>query len=75
MISLDEENVQDTLLMVSRIRTQMAARSIRIQSRKDGLSRMTLREVNTLIKRTLQNEIVDADVVLEMNTIVSNLCS
>jgi len=37
MINLDDENIQDILLMVSRLRAQMAARSIRSQARRDGL--------------------------------------
>jgi hypothetical protein len=52
MISLGDENVQDILLMVSRLRAQMAMRSIRSQARKDGLDKMTLKEVNALIKKT-----------------------
>ena len=52
MISLGDENVQDILLMVSRLRAQMAVRSIRSQARKAGLDTMALRDVNALIKKT-----------------------
>ena len=52
MISLGDENVQDILLMVSRLRAQMAVRSIRSQARKAGLDTMTLKDVNALIKKT-----------------------
>ena len=52
MISIGDENVQDILLMVSRLRAQMAARSIRSQARRDGLDKMTLKEINALIKKT-----------------------
>ena len=53
MINLaEEENVQDILLMVSRLRAQMAVRAIRSQSRKNGLDKMTNKEINTLIKKT-----------------------
>jgi antitoxin (DNA-binding transcriptional repressor) of toxin-antitoxin stability system len=52
MINLDDENVQDILLMVSRLRAQMAARSIRSQARRDGLDKMTLKDVNALVKKT-----------------------
>jgi len=52
MINLGDENVQDILLMVSRLRAQMAARSIRSRSRRDGLDKMTLKDVNALIKKT-----------------------
>ena len=53
MINLNEsEDVQDILLMVSRLKAQMAVRSIRSQARKDGLDKMTLKEINSLIKKT-----------------------
>jgi DNA-binding MurR/RpiR family transcriptional regulator len=52
MISLGDENVQDILLMVSRLRAQMAVRSIRSQARKAGLDTMALTDVNALIKKT-----------------------
>lgn len=52
MINLDDENVQDILLMVSRLRAQMAARSIRSQARRDGLDKMALKDVNAVIKKT-----------------------
>jgi hypothetical protein len=46
MISLGEENVEDVLLMVSRLRAQMAARSIRSQERRAGLDKTTLKDIN-----------------------------
>ena len=52
MIGLGDENVQDILLMVSRLRAQMAVRSIRSQARKAGLDTMALKDVNALIKKT-----------------------
>lgn len=52
MINLGDENVEDILLMVSRLRAQMAARSIRSQARRDGLNKMTLKDINALIKKT-----------------------
>ena len=51
MISLGDENVQDILLMVSRLRAQMAVRAIRSQARKAGLDTMALKDVNALIKK------------------------
>ena len=51
MINLDDENIQDILLMVSRLRAQMAARSIRSKARRDGLDKMSLRDVNAVIKK------------------------
>jgi hypothetical protein len=53
MVSLnDAEDVQDILLLVSRLKAQMAVRSIRSQARKNGLDKMTLKDINTLIKKT-----------------------
>ena len=52
MINLGDENVQDILLMISHLRAQMAARSIRSQARRDGLDKMTLKDSNALIKKT-----------------------
>jgi hypothetical protein len=53
MVNLnDSEDIQDILLMVSRLKAQMAARSIRSQARKDGLDKMTLKDINALIKKT-----------------------
>lgn len=51
MISLDDVNAQDTMLMVSRLRAQTATLSIRNQARKDGMDKTTLKEVNALIKK------------------------
>lgn len=52
MIDLDNENTQDIILLASRLRTQLAAFSIRNQARKDGMDKITLKEVNALIKKT-----------------------
>jgi hypothetical protein len=51
MINLDDENLQDILLMVSRLRAQMAARSIRSEARRNGLDKMNLKDVNAVIKK------------------------
>jgi hypothetical protein len=52
MINLGDEDVQEILLMVSRLRAQMAARSIRSRARRDKLDKMPLKDINALIKRT-----------------------
>src|SRR5574341_636697 len=52
MINLGDEDVQDILLMVSRLRAQMAARSIRSQARQEGLNKMSLKDINAVIKKT-----------------------
>ena len=56
MISLADENIQDVLLQVSRFRAQMATQAIRSQSKIDGLNKMNLREINSLIKRTRRKQ-------------------
>ncbi len=53
MINLaEEEDLQDILLMVSRLRAQMAIRAIRSQARRVGLDKMTNKDINALIKKT-----------------------
>jgi hypothetical protein len=52
MISVDDENIRDTLFEVSCLRAQMTPLSIRNQASKDGMDKLTLKEVNALIKRT-----------------------
>jgi hypothetical protein len=52
MISLDDENAQNIVQTITRLRAQMAVRSIRSQARKNGLNKMSLKEVNDLINRT-----------------------
>lgn len=39
-------------MFFSRLRARMAVRSIRRQARRDGLDKMTLKDVNALIKET-----------------------
>ena len=56
IVSLADENIQDVLLLVSRFRAQMATQSIRSQSKMDGLNKMSLREINSLIKRTRREQ-------------------
>jgi hypothetical protein len=46
------ENVEDILLMVSRLRAQMALRAIRSQARRDGLDKLTDEQVDDLIQKT-----------------------
>ena len=46
------ENMDDILLMVSRLRAQMAARAIRSQARRDGLDNISDEQVDALIQTT-----------------------
>ena len=52
VINLSNEDVQGVLLMVSRLRAQMAGRSIRSQARRDGLNKMSMKDINAWIKKT-----------------------
>ena len=53
MIDLsDAENLDDILLMVSRLRAQMAARAIRSQARRKGVDKLTDEQVDDLIQKT-----------------------
>lgn len=47
-----DENVGEVLLMVSRLRAQMAIHSIREQAHKNNLDKMTGKDINSLIKKT-----------------------
>jgi hypothetical protein len=56
MLDLSDENAQDTLLLASRLRAQIAALSIHNQARKDGIDKTTAKEVNAVIKRNIWNK-------------------
>jgi hypothetical protein len=44
------ENVEEILLMVTRLRAQMALRSVRSKARRDGLDNMTGEQIDGVIK-------------------------
>lgn len=46
------DNMDDILLLVSRLRAQMAVRAIRSQARRDGLDKMSEEQVDALIQKT-----------------------
>jgi hypothetical protein len=53
MIDLSgNDNLDDIMLMVSRLRAQMAARSIRSQARRDGLDKITAEQVDDIVRKT-----------------------
>ena len=52
LINLGDENVQEILLMIFRLRAKMAVRSIRSQTRQAKLDKMSLKDINALIKKT-----------------------
>ena len=48
------DNMDDILLMVSRLKAQMAVRAIRSQARRDGLDKLSEEQVEDLITKTRQ---------------------
>jgi hypothetical protein len=53
MIDLSNcENLDDLLVMISRLRAQMAVRSIRSQARRNGLAKMNIDQINEMISKT-----------------------
>jgi hypothetical protein len=52
MIHLGEESAEDILLMVTRLRAQLAVRAIRSEARRTGLDKMTPKDINALIRKT-----------------------
>ncbi|MHC1785301.1 MAG: type II toxin-antitoxin system Phd/YefM family antitoxin [Anaerolineaceae bacterium] len=57
MIDLsNNENIEDTLIMISRMRAQMAARSIRSQAKRAGLDRMRTEQIDKIIASTRKKQ-------------------
>ncbi len=53
MIDLSKsENIEEILLMVSRLRAQMAVREIRSQTRREKLENLSEEAIDTLIAKT-----------------------
>ncbi len=53
MIDLSEnEDIEDILLFVSRIRAQMAARAIRSQARRAGLDQLSEAQIEDIIQKS-----------------------
>ena len=50
------ENMDEIMLLVSRLRAQMAARSIRSQVRRNGLDQMNEEQIDALIQKTRQQK-------------------
>jgi len=50
------ENMDEIMLLVSRLRAQMAARSIRSQARRNGLDQMNEEQVDALVQKTRQKK-------------------
>jgi PHD/YefM family antitoxin component YafN of YafNO toxin-antitoxin module len=53
MIDLSKtENIEEVILMLSRLRAQMAVRSIRSQARRKAMDQLTEEEVEALIQKS-----------------------
>ncbi len=53
MIDLSgNEDIEDILLMVSRLRAQMAVRAIRSQARRSGLDKLDDEQIDEIIRKT-----------------------
>ena len=53
MIDLSEnDDLDEILLMVSRLRAQMAVRAIRSQARRNGLDKISVRGVDEIVQKT-----------------------
>ncbi len=53
MIDLSNtENIEEVLLMVSRLRAQMAARALRSQAQRQGLDKISEAEADALVQKT-----------------------
>jgi hypothetical protein len=53
MIDLSNcDNLDDLLVMISRLRAQMAVRSVRSQARRNGLDNMNADHIDEIIRKT-----------------------
>jgi hypothetical protein len=50
------ENMDEIMLLVSRLRAQMAARSIRSQARRNSLDQMNEEQIDAIIQKTRQKK-------------------
>ena len=50
------DNMDEIMLLVSRLRAQMAARAIRSQAQREGLDQMSAEQVDALIQKTRQEK-------------------
>jgi hypothetical protein len=50
------ENIEDTLVMISRMRAQMSVRSLRSNARRAGLDRKKPEEIDRIIASNRKNQ-------------------
>ena len=52
MLQIPKGSLEDLVLLLSQVRAQLAVANIREQARKTGLNKMTIEQVNVLVKET-----------------------
>jgi hypothetical protein len=52
MLQIPKGSLEDLVLLLSQVRAQLAVAIIREQARKSGLNKMTVEQVNVLVKET-----------------------
>mgnify|MGYP001394805319 FL=1 len=52
MLQIPKGSLEDLVLLLSQVRAQLAVATIREQARKSGLNKMTVKQVNVLVKET-----------------------
>jgi len=52
MLQIPKGSLEDLVLLLSQVRAQLAVATIREQARKSGLNKMTVEQVNVLVKET-----------------------
>ena len=52
MLQIPKGSLEDLVLLLSQVRAQLAVATIREQARKSGLNKMTIEQVNVLVKET-----------------------
>ena len=52
MLQIPKGSLEDLVLLLSKVRAQLAVTTIREQARKSGLNKMTVEQANVLVKET-----------------------
>ena len=52
MLQIPKGSLEDLVLLLSKVRAQLAVATIREQARKSGLNKMTVEQANVLVKET-----------------------
>jgi hypothetical protein len=52
MLQIPKGSLEDLVMLLSQVRARLAVATIREQARKSGLNKMTVEQVNALVKET-----------------------